>query len=204
MLNIFRRVLFWYRFLRVRKYLRKGASHLFESFALIVYKPIKGKTYLDVGDDNILNCKVIFESSAGLVKIGNRNYIGDSTIICRSEITFEENIFVAWGCHFYDHDSHSINFLERQGDLTQQLNDHRSGQLFIKNKNWEVVRTKPIRVCSNSWIGMNCIILKGVTIGEGAIVGAGSVVTRDVSPWTVVAGNPARLIREIPLEFKKR
>lgn len=47
------------------------------------------------------------------------------------------------------------------------------------------------------WIGAGSIIMNGVTIGEGAIVGAGSVVTRDVPPYTVVAGNPARMIREI-------
>ena len=42
------------------------------------------------------------------------------------------------------------------------------------------------------------IILKGVLVGEGAVIGAGSVVTKDVSSWTIVAGNPARVIREIP------
>ncbi len=45
---------------------------------------------------------------------------------------------------------------------------------------------------------MNCIILKGVTIGKGAIVGAGSVVTKDVPAWTLVAGNPARVIKDLP------
>ena len=44
---------------------------------------------------------------------------------------------------------------------------------------------------------MNCIILKGVTIGEGAIVGAGSVVTKDVPAWTVVAGNPAKIVKKL-------
>lgn len=47
---------------------------------------------------------------------------------------------------------------------------------------------------------MNAIILKGVTIGEGAIVGAGSVVTKDVPPWTVVAGNPARVVKKLEIE----
>ncbi|MHC0443739.1 hypothetical protein ACWA1B_23775, partial [Flavobacterium sp. 3-210] len=76
----------------------------------------------------------------------------------------------------YDHDSHSLDYRERQKDIEQQILDFRSGKNFITNKNWEVVNSKPILIKSYAWIGMNCIILKGVTIGEGAIVGAGSVV----------------------------
>ena len=49
----------------------------------------------------------------------------------------------------------------------------------------------------DAWIGMNVLILKGVTIGQGAIVGAGSVVTRDVPEWTVVAGNPAKVVKRL-------
>ena len=59
-------------------------------------------------------------------------------------------------------------------------------------------REKPVLICDDVLIGCMAVILKGVTIGEGAIVGAGSVVTKDVPPWTIVAGNPARVIREIP------
>jgi acetyltransferase-like isoleucine patch superfamily enzyme len=64
-------------------------------------------------------------------------------------------------------------------------------------KDWRHIKRKPIKICDKSWIGFNSIILKGVTIGEGAIVGAGSVVTRDVPPWTIVAGNPAKVIQDI-------
>jgi acetyltransferase-like isoleucine patch superfamily enzyme len=56
----------------------------------------------------------------------------------------------------------------------------------------------PVIIGNSVWIGVNSTILKGVTIGEGSVVGAGSVVTKDVPPWTIVAGNPARVIREIP------
>ena len=60
---------------------------------------------------------------------------------------------------------------------------------------WKVV---PTRVCRRASIGSGAVILCGVTIGEGALVGAGSVVTHDVKPYTIVAGNPARLLRKLP------
>jgi acetyltransferase-like isoleucine patch superfamily enzyme len=204
MINILRSLIFKYRFNKVKKNVIMGSSHLFNQFRLSLYKPIYNKIYLVIGDDNILNCKIAFESELGKVTIGNRNYIGDSTIICRSEVIFENDIFVAWGTYFYDHNSHSIDYKERENDIIQQLADHRNGKLFIENKNWDVVATKPIRICSNVWIGFNCTILKGVTIGQGAIVGAGSVVTKDVPAWSIVAGNPAVVVKIIPENLRKR
>ena len=55
--------------------------------------------------------------------------------------------------------------------------------------------SKPINIGENVWMGLRTIILPGVTIGEGAVVGAGSVVTKDIPPLAIVAGNPARVIR---------
>ena len=56
---------------------------------------------------------------------------------------------------------------------------------------------KPITIGSDSWIGGAAVILPGVTIGEHCVVGAGAVVTRDVPPYCVVAGNPARVVRRL-------
>ncbi len=61
--------------------------------------------------------------------------------------------------------------------------------------------TAPITICDGVWIGARAIILPGVTVGEGAIVAAGAVVAKDVPPWTVVGGNPARVIKERKLEI---
>lgn len=55
--------------------------------------------------------------------------------------------------------------------------------------------TRPITIKDNVWIATGAILLPGVTIGEGAVVAAGSVVTKDVEPWTVVGGNPARVLK---------
>lgn len=177
----------------------KGHALLMESFRIVSNPRHTG--LVRIGDDTMLDCTIIFESDRGDVTIGNRVFIGNSTLICRTAIVFEDDIFVAWGCHFYDHDSHSQDYREREKDMTRQLEDYRGGRDFIASKDWSVVSTRPIRVCSHAWVGMNCIVLKGVTIGEGAIVAAGSIVTRDVPAWTVVAGNPARVVKQ--LEIRK-
>ena len=185
------------------QHIKIGNSHFLENFRLRVIKGVAGRNYVEIGNDCILDCKILFESGEGKVVIGNRNYLGNSNIICKTGVVFEDNIFVAWGSYFYDHNSHSLDYREREHDITQQLEDYRSGKLFIENKNWNVVESQPIRICSNAWIGMNCIILKGVTIGQGAIVGAGSVVTKDVPAWSIVGGNPAKVIKEIPEALRK-
>jgi len=179
-----------------RRYLQTGNSVLQPNFSIDVYNP-ESRVYVEAGQDNMLDCQILFESGKGRVVIGNRVYIGNSKIICRSRIEFGNDIFVAWGVYFYDHDSHPMDYRLRQKDILQQLQDHRNGDSFIRNKDWSVVNTAPIKIGDNAWIGMNSIILKGVTIGEGAIVGAGSVVTKDVEPWTVVAGNPARVVKKL-------
>ena len=60
--------------------------------------------------------------------------------------------------------------------------------------------TAPITICDGAWIGARAIVLPGVKIGEGAVIAAGAVVTKDVEPWTVVGGNPAKLIKKRTLE----
>jgi serine acetyltransferase len=55
----------------------------------------------------------------------------------------------------------------------------------------------PVHICSSAAIGMGCIILPGVTIGQGAVIGAGSVVTKDIPAWTVAVGHPAKVVRQL-------
>lgn len=62
----------------------------------------------------------------------------------------------------------------------------------------QVITCKPVRIGRNAWIGAGATVLPGVTVGDNAVVGAASVVTRDVEPDTIVAGNPARMIKRIP------
>ena len=65
---------------------------------------------------------------------------------------------------------------------------------FIQNKDWDVVNSRPIKIENDVWIGMNSVIFSGVSIGRGAIIGAGSYVRTNVPPYAIVIGNPAKII----------
>ena len=158
------------------------------------------KKLLHVKDGGIISGNYIFESGKGQISIGSDCYIGNSTFISHSRITIGNHVTIAWGSTIYDHDSHSLNYLNRRKDIEDEYQDITQSRNFIENKDWTNVKTSPIVIHDDVWIGMNCIILKGVTIGCGAIVGAGSVVTHDVPAWTVVAGNPAKVVKYLKQE----
>ncbi len=199
MLNIIRKYIRNKRLSRLTRYYIVNSSSILQyGFNLRLDNPDPSKIYLTIGSDCIISGNFIFESKEGRISIGDHTYIGGGTFISRSSITIGNNVTIAWGGTVYDHDSHSLNYLERRKDIDDELRDIRNGVSFIAHKNWECVNSKPIVIQDDVWIGMNCIILKGVTICEGAIVGAGSVVTKDVPPWTLVAGNPAKVIKELP------
>ncbi|MDE6490660.1 MAG: sugar O-acetyltransferase [Muribaculaceae bacterium] len=69
--------------------------------------------------------------------------------------------------------------------------------IIASQRNRGIMRARPVSIADDVWIGGQTVILPGVTIGKGAVIGAGSVVTRDIPPLTVAAGNPCRPIRSI-------
>ena len=152
---------------------------------------------IEVGNDSMISGSYIFEIGTGKINVGSRTFIGGGTFICIDEIQIDDDVMISWGCTVVDNNSHSIVWSERQLDVLNWKQGIDEGKIGFY-KNWSNVERKKIHIKNKAWIGFNCIILKGVTIGEGAIVGAGSVVTKDVPDWTIVAGNPAKIIRTIP------
>jgi galactoside O-acetyltransferase len=154
-----------------------------------------------IGSDSTVGCHFIFESNSGRIEIGDKSYIGGgSTLISQERISIGSNVTIAWGTTIYDHNSHSLDFKQRRKDISRQVECYRKGVDLITTKDWSTVKSSEIIIEDDAWIGFNCIILKGVTIGRGAVVGAGSVVRESVAPWTVVAGNPAVLIKSLKSE----
>lgn len=159
--------------------------------------PEKNTKLLYIGDKSIIGCNFIYESGRGIVQIGNNTFLGGCTIICHNKIKIGDYVQIAWGTYLYDHNAHSTNLQLRRQDIIDEYKSISNGKSDTENKNWDIVRSEPIVVEDDVWIGMNCIILNGVTIGRGAVIGAGSVVRRSVPPFCVVCGNPARVVRFI-------
>jgi acetyltransferase-like isoleucine patch superfamily enzyme len=122
--------------------------------------------------------------------------IGDFTLLNGALVMAEENIdigshcLISWNVGVADSDFHPL-------EPAQRLIDAQALAPYLKNRPPRPkLKTAPVKIADNVWIGMNAIILKGVTIGENSVVAAGSVVTKSVPPNTVVAGNPALVVKQ--------
>jgi acetyltransferase-like isoleucine patch superfamily enzyme len=126
----------------------------------------------------------------GKVKFGDYALVHGARIICDSEISIGDYALISWNVVLMD--TYRVPFDAR--DRRKELEEVPSRRPRVAAAN---VQAKPIRIARNVWIGFDTCVLPGVTIGEGAVVGARSVVVEDVPPFTVVAGNPARVIRKL-------
>ena len=124
---------------------------------------------------------------------------GNTTIICSQAegVHVGAQVMVSWGCTLIDSNAHALDAAYRENDEWYWRMGAVAGYpgLF---KDWAGIKSAPIRIDDYAWIGFNSIILGGVNIGRGAIVGAGSVVSKHVPPYTIFAGNPACFIKLAP------
>ncbi|MEO6490554.1 MAG: acyltransferase [Ferruginibacter sp.] len=155
----------------------------------IFHKEINAEN-ISIGTDcNILGTIIVYSPFAKVI-IGDRVYIGPGTmIICYDEVRIEDDVLISWDCTIMDTNAHSLVFKDRANDVLDWNLGH-------EQKNWTSVESKKILVKSKSWIGFKSIVLKGVTIGEGAIIGSGSVVTKSIDDYSIAAGNPAKFIKK--------
>lgn len=160
----------------------------------VVIKSYYGGGIVDIGENNLLMCTINIEGPLGRIKIANNTFIGGGTQLnSMSSISIGSHVLIAGNCTIQDHNSHSISYLERRGDVDLSISRFLGKPKIYKD--FSKVKTKDVFIDDDVWIGQNSIILKGVRIGKQAIIGAGSVVTKDVPENAVVAGNPAAVIR---------
>lgn len=122
----------------------------------------------------------LYTSLNGQIIIGDHVGISSATIWAKEKIEIGNHVNIGGDCLIMDTDAHPIDYLERRKPVTN-----------------ENTVSSPIHIKDDVWIGARCIILKGVTLGERSVIGAGSVVTSDIPADCIAAGNPCKMIRKI-------
>jgi len=157
---------------------RKGINALgpIKVYGKVLFRNHAGS--VTIGRRSTLWPNVVFDFDAApagtspKIEIGECTALGDRTEIhCGRNVKIGNHVAISWDCVIMESDYHAAGGSD--------------------------VVPRPIVIEDESWIGCRVIILKGVTVGRGAIIGAGSVVTKDVPPYTLAAGNPARVIKSV-------
>lgn len=149
------------------------------------------KDNIKIGKHTYIRGELIVYPHGGKIKIGDYCYIGHNTRIwSASKISIGNNVLISHNVDIHDSNDHPLCARERH--------EHYKKIITIgHSKDIKGLKEKPIVIEDDAWIGFDSIILKGITIGKGAIIAAGSVVVKDVEPYTIVAGNPARFVKKI-------
>jgi len=156
---------------------------------------VSGHVQIHIGDGCYIGGKVYISSGRLFDEpkliVGNRCSIGwNTSIIVNREIIIEDDVWLPFNCRISDCDGHP-----READL-------RIAKVPPDPKD-----VRPVRICKKAWIGNGTQIMKGVTIGEGAVIGANSVVISDIPPYCLALGNPAEVFIKnfgLPASMKKR
>ncbi len=143
-----------------------------------------------VGANTHIKGELLTFAHGGEVSIGEYCYVGEQSHIWSAvRISIGDRVLISHNVNVFDSLTHPVNPKERHGHYRAIITSGHPVSIDLGEA--------PVSIDHDVWIGCLSIVLRGVTIGEGAIVGAGSVVSQDVPPFTIVAGNPARVIREL-------
>jgi acetyltransferase-like isoleucine patch superfamily enzyme len=164
------------------------------------------------GEDSVVSARIVRHAVGGRIEIGrychirgrlitwlpdSRLTIGDNCIIqartaieCMGSVTIGSDALIGFDILISDGRGHSVEWADRVQDQLIYRTPHAI--------NMQTMSNQPVAIGQGCWIGARTIILPGVTIGDGCTIGAGSVVTKSIPDFSIAAGNPARVVRDLP------
>jgi acetyltransferase-like isoleucine patch superfamily enzyme len=143
-----------------------------------------------LGPNTVIDGELMVFPHGGQITIGEWCYVGPGTRIWSgANITIGSRVLIAHNVNVFDNLTHPIDPSARHKQARQIIEVGHPKSINLDDQ--------PIAIEDDAWIGASASVMRGLRIGRGAIVGTGSVVIADVPPMTIVAGNPARVIREI-------
>lgn len=148
------------------------------------------RSSITVGAFTHVRGELLTFAHGGEIRIGEYCYIGEGARIWSARsIRIGNRVLIAHDVTILDNLTHPTGARARHEHFRQIISSGHPMRLDLGER--------AVEIGDDAWIGCMSVVLRGVSLGCGAIVGAGSVVTEDVPPWTVVAGNPARVVREL-------
>ena len=145
---------------------------------------------LRIGDACTMDGVHFALGETGRVRIGRYCYFTNAVLLCEEELVFGDYVVIGWNATIADTDFHPTSPAERVADAI-------ACSPLGKGRPRPPIERRPVVIGNDVWIGPNATVLKGVTIGDGSIIEAGALVTRDVPPGSRVVGNPAQVVGEV-------
>jgi acetyltransferase-like isoleucine patch superfamily enzyme len=176
----------WNRAWHVNDAIFESTTHLHKGAKILNLQKNKGQ--VRIGHNTHMRGELLVFAHGGEICIGNYCYVGEGTRIWSAKnISIGNYVLIAHGVNIHDNISHPIEAGLRRTH-TEQIIHHGHPKKDIDLKEKEVM------IMDDAWIGFNATVLRGVTIGRGAVIGACSVVTENVPDYAIVVGSPARII----------
>jgi acetyltransferase-like isoleucine patch superfamily enzyme len=161
-----------------------GKKNIINSNACLIVDPGQNTQTIKMGNNNVIASSAILKTHGGYIKIGSNNFVGERTQIqgrggieIGNNVLIAANVFISSSNHDFQNPN-SVDYLKKEVP-------------------------KKIQINKNVWIGANSVIIAGIHIAKYAIVAAGSVVTKDVEAYTMVAGNPAKPLKRFDHDKKE-
>ena len=165
-------------------------AHVETSFSFLLYRS-EAACGVRLGTASSTYIGTMFDvGPRGTVDIGSHTLVNGARIIADDRVEIGSHGLISWNVVIMDTYRFSVDPDQRATELLRAG----AGQPAVLSGD---APARPVRIGDNVWIGFDVVILPGVTIGDGAVVGARSVVDSDVEPFTVVAGNPAQPLRRL-------
>ncbi len=155
-----------------------------------IRNPLRDPDRIRIGRNCIIMGELSLYGHGGRISIGDWCFVGgNSRIWSGGSITIGDRVLISHNVSIFDNDTHPFDPVERHRQFVAIYERGHPADLDLAEA--------PVVIGDDAWIGASATVLKGVTIGEAAVVAANSVVTRDVPARTIVAGNPARPVRTL-------
>jgi acetyltransferase-like isoleucine patch superfamily enzyme len=143
-----------------------------------------------LGENSVIAGEVLVFPHGGKIEIGNWCFLGaNSRVWSGASISIGDRVLISHDVNIFDNLTHPVDAKARHAHFRAISTTGHPADIDLGDR--------PVVIEDDAWVSAGACIMRGVTVGKGAIVGAHAVVTADVPPYSIVAGNPARIIRTV-------